>query len=61
MIVQVEADLRARLHQLRRALRQDVAVLADGELVEEALVVGPAIVEPAREHFVLIDLLDQNR
>ena len=59
MVVQVEADLRARLHQLGRAFRQDVAVLADGVFVEEALAVGAAIVEPARQHFVLVHFLDQ--
>ena len=32
VIVHVEADLRARLHQLAGALGKDVAVLADGVL-----------------------------
>ena len=59
VIVQVEADLRSGLHQLGGAFRQDVAVLADGKLVEEALVVGRAIVETAGQHFVLIDVLNQ--
>ncbi len=59
VVVQVEPDLRARLHELGRAVGQEVAVLADGVFVEEALAVGAAIVEPAREHFVLIDFLDQ--
>ena len=44
VVVHVEADLRARLHQLAGAVREDVAVLADGVLDERAaghrLIVG---------------------
>ena len=61
MIVNVEANLRAGLHQLAGAFRKNVAVLADGVLVEERLgLLLPHVFLP-HELFILCDVLNQIR
>ena len=47
VVVEVELDLRSRLQQPARALGEQVAVLADRELVEELARFGAAVVAVA--------------
>ena len=61
VVVNVEAHLRAGLHQLAGAFGKDVAVLADGVLVEERLGLLLPHVVLSDELFVFGDVLNEIR